>query len=40
MYRQHISSQQNDFAVRSAALYLGVTDSLMAGGGVRTPPTL
>jgi 3-hydroxy-9,10-secoandrosta-1,3,5(10)-triene-9,17-dione monooxygenase len=26
MYRQHISSQQNDFAVRNAALYLGASD--------------
>jgi 3-hydroxy-9,10-secoandrosta-1,3,5(10)-triene-9,17-dione monooxygenase len=26
MYRQHISSQQGDFAVRNAALYLGASD--------------
>ena len=38
MYRQHISAQQHDFAVRSGALYLGAADSLMAGGGVRRPP--
>jgi len=27
MYRQHISSQQLDFAVRSAAFYLGANSA-------------
>jgi 3-hydroxy-9,10-secoandrosta-1,3,5(10)-triene-9,17-dione monooxygenase len=27
MYRQHISSQQSDFAVRNGALYLGATSA-------------
>jgi len=27
MYRQHISSQQLDFAIRNAALYLGANSA-------------
>ena len=27
MYRQHVSSQQSDFAVRNAALYLGASEA-------------
>ena len=38
MYRQHISSQQIDFAVRSAAYYLGATDTWMSRAPAAPPP--
>jgi 3-hydroxy-9,10-secoandrosta-1,3,5(10)-triene-9,17-dione monooxygenase len=40
LYRQHISSQQNDFAVRNAAFYLGVTGPWMGQAAAqRRPPS-
>jgi 3-hydroxy-9,10-secoandrosta-1,3,5(10)-triene-9,17-dione monooxygenase len=37
-YRQHISSQQIDHAVRNAAFYLGASDAWMPHDDVRQPP--
>ena len=37
MYRQHVSSQQIDHAVRNAALYLGASEGWMEGAAARLP---
>jgi 3-hydroxy-9,10-secoandrosta-1,3,5(10)-triene-9,17-dione monooxygenase len=39
LYRQHISSQQFDFAVRNAAFYLGATGPWLGRAGDRRLPS-